>query len=402
MEHTHPLASQFFNHVAQTSPESIALPAERAEGVYIYGPNGERWIDLVSGICVNNLGHSDPDILQAIDTQVHKYLHPMVYGEAIMAPQVQYAARLAEVLGPGFESVYFLNSGAEAIEGAMKVAKKFTGRSEIIAFHNSYHGNSHGALSVTGNDSMKVGYGPFLPRIEFLKFNDFADLQRITSQTAAVVTEAIQGAGGVILPENGFLKALQDRCRETGTLLILDEIQTGFGRTGALFAHHLYGIRPDILVLAKALGGGMPLGAFITRHEVMDVIQANPVLGHITTFGGHPVSCAAGLALLNKLIQNRLLDRIPALEAVFRTRLTHPQVLGLRGLGLFFSVIFRDKTFAEAVRAEAYRRGVISIGFLNDEAGLRICPPLTMTVEEAETACRILLESVDAVSRQVS
>ncbi len=388
----------FYRHVAQTSPESIALPISHAEGIYLYGMKGERWIDFVSGICVNNLGHKVPEIQAAIHAQVDRYLHPMVYGEAIMEPQAAYAHLLSEVLGEGFDATYFVGSGAEAVEGALKVAKKFTGRSEIISFENSYHGHTHGALSVTGNQQMKVGYGPLLPGVSFIRFNHLADLASITHKTAAVIVEPIQGAGGVVMPEPGFLPALKARCEETGTLLILDEIQTGFGRTGSLFAFQHLGFRPDILLLAKALGGGMPLGAFITRKEVMQVITKNPVLGHITTFGGHAVSCAAGLALLKKMVVEDIVASIPAIEGILKSRLVHPQILTLRGTGLFYSVLFRDYAFAEAVRKETYRRGLITIGFLNNDFGLRINPPLTITATEMHAACDLLLESIEAVS----
>ncbi|TAE58571.1 MAG: aspartate aminotransferase family protein, partial [Bacteroidetes bacterium] len=324
----------FFHHVAQTSDESIALQVERAEGVWVYGPGGQRWLDMISGICVNNVGHGAPEVLEAIRRQSEKYLHPMVYGEAIMAPQVQYATRLAEALGHELSSVYFVNSGAEAVEGALKLAKKYTGRSELVACYNSYHGCSHGAMSVSGSEAMKAGFGPMLPGVTFIRYNHPEDLSAITRDTAAIILDVVQAAGGVLPADPDYLRALRQRCDETGTLLIFDEIQTGMGRTGRMFAHQHEGIIPDILLLAKALGGGLPLGAFISRPEIMDVLRRDPVLGHITTYGGHPLSCAAGMAAFDLINSRHLIERVPALEALLHKHLRHPKVLMLRGKGL--------------------------------------------------------------------
>jgi len=385
----------FYRHVAQTSEESIGLEVVKAEGIYLYGPKGEKWIDITSGICVSNVGHGAPEILQALEQQAKLYLHPMVYGEVIMAPQVQYAALLAELLGEDLDAVYFGNSGAEAIEGALKIAKKYTGRGEIISFYNSYHGSTHGAMSVTGSEKKKKGYGPFLPQVNFIRFNEPEDLHAISQQTACVIVEAIQGAGGVILPKKGFLQALKQRCKETGTLLIMDEIQTGFGRTGHMFAHQAYDCKPDILVLAKALGGGLPLGAFISSQKIMQVIQTDPILGHLTTFGGHPLSCATGMALVQKIQQDKLLERIPKLENILIHRLKHPKILELRGKGLIYALLFDDFATTEAIRKSALKKGLLSIGFLNIDHGLRICPPLTITESELHQACDILLAAID-------
>ncbi|MEM9986821.1 MAG: aspartate aminotransferase family protein, partial [Bacteroidota bacterium] len=324
-----------------------------------------------------------------------RYLHTMVYGESIMSPQVQYASKLAEVLGPGLDCVYFGNSGAEANEGALKVAKRFTGRNKIVAFHNSYHGSTHGALSVTGSSTMKQGYGPLLPQVTHLPYNDFAALEQIDSATAAVIIEAIQGAGGVMMPAEGYLQAVRKRCDDTGALLILDEIQTGFGRTGHLFAHQGLGFKPDILTLAKALGGGLPLGAFVTRAEIVSVIQANPVLGHINTFGGGPVSCAAGLALLNKILDENLMASIPAKEAILCHELRHPAIKQVRGKGLLMAAIFDDAASSQRVLQACLKRGLLTIGFLNINNGLRIAPPLTITEEQLREACRLFVGAVE-------
>jgi acetylornithine/succinyldiaminopimelate/putrescine aminotransferase len=393
------IKDNFYRHVAQTSPESIGIEVSHAQGIYLYGPEGERWIDFLSGICVSNVGHSAPEVVAAVQHQAARYLHTMVYGESIMAPQVQYAQLLAEVLGTGLEYVYFGNSGAEANEGALKVAKRYTGRQKLVAFHNSYHGHTHGALSVTGSDYMREGYGPFLPGVDFIRYNDFEDLSAIDEQTAAVIVEAIQGAGGVILPAPGFLPALRKRCDETGALLILDEIQTGLGRTGTLFAHQGMGFRPDILTLAKALGGGLPLGAFITRREVVEVIQDKPILGHINTFGGGPVACAAGHALLRKVIDEELAPQAIPKGQRIRERLEgHALLREVRGLGLLMALIFADFETADRVRRAALRRGLLTIGFLNIKNGLRISPPLTITEAEIDEAGDKLWAAMDEVA----
>ncbi|MEM7367052.1 MAG: aspartate aminotransferase family protein [Bacteroidota bacterium] len=392
------MEQQFFRHIAQTSDESIGIPVERAEGIYLYGPDGRRWIDLISGICVSNLGHGDPDILQAIHAQADRYLHPMVYGEAMMSPQIQYATQLASVLGDKLDTVYFVNSGAETVEGAMKVAKKYTGRSRFVSCKKAYHGSTHGAMSLSDKSSTDHGYGPLLPGIDFIRFNAIEDLSLITEDTAAVFIEIVQGAGGMVLPQPSFLQAIQERCHQTGALLVVDEIQTGFGRTGALFAHQLFDVSPDILLLAKSLGGGLPLGAFISRAEILDVIRRSPPLGFITTFGGHPLSCAAGLALLNKLESGSFLSSIPAKEKIIVQHLQHPAIQEVRGVGLMYAVLFESRDVAEAVRKQAYEMGILTIGFLQIENGLRICPPLSITEEELLLVCRLLVQCIEQVA----
>lgn len=388
----------FFRHVAQTSPYTMALEIERAEGIYLYGPDGKRWIDFVSGVCVSNVGHNAPEVVAAIQEQAGKYLHTMVYGETVMSPQVQYARRLAEVLGEGLDHVYFGNSGAEANEGALKVAKRFTGRSKLIGFENSYHGSTHGVLSVSGSQKLKPGYGPFLPDTQQLPYNDFEALSAIDTDTAAVIIEAIQGAGGAVVPDPGYLQAVRQRCDEVGALMILDEIQTGFGRTGHLFAHQGLGFQPDMLTLAKALGGGLPLGAFITRGEIMEVIQSNPSLGHINTYGGGPVSCAAGLALLNKILDDNLLDQVPAKEAILCHELRHPAIKLVRGKGLMMAVLFEDATTTNRILDTCIQHGLMTIGFINIANGLRVSPPLTITEEELREACRLFVRCVEEVA----
>ena len=290
------LRQLFLEHVGQTSDYPMMLEVERAEGVYLYGPNGKRWIDLISGVSVSAVGHGNPAVIEAICRQARDYLHLMVYGEAIEAPQVRYAQRIASLLPDPLDSVYFVNSGSEAVEGALKLAKRYTGRTEMIYYKNAYHGSTHGSLSVMGGETFRNAFRPLLPDTRQIRFNEPDDLQYITPRTACVIIEPVQGEGGIIPVRRDYLQALRDRCNETETLLIYDEIQTGLGRTGTLYFFQHYGIVPDILCTAKAFGGGMPLGAFIASKRVMDVLKTNPVLGHITTFGGHPVCCAAGLA----------------------------------------------------------------------------------------------------------
>ncbi len=385
------LRSDFLQYVAQTSPEPIDLTVEKAEGIYLHTPDGRKVIDFISGICVSNVGHGAPEIVEALQAQAAAYLHTMVYGEAVLSPQVRFAQRLAELLGERFGKVFFSNSGADAVEGALKVAKKFTGRSRIVSCWHAYHGSTHGALSVTGNDELKRGYGPLLPEIDFIHFNQFDELAQITEQTAAIIIEPIQGAAGAIVPAEGYLEAVRKRCDEVGALMILDEIQTGFGRTGPLFAFQDYNFEPDILVLAKALGGGMPMGAILTRTEIISVIQKDPILGLISTFGGHPMCCAAGLAALNKLIDDQLMARVPRLEALLHEHLRHPAIVELRGKGLLYAMIFQDYETADRVRVAALERGLLTIGFLSIDNGLRVSPPLTMTDAEMVAACEVVV-----------
>ncbi|MDX2249301.1 MAG: aspartate aminotransferase family protein [Bacteroidia bacterium] len=389
----------FDQYIAHTSEEPIGMEIERGEGIFLYAPDGRKWIDFISGICVTNVGHSAPEVVSAIQKQAALYLHPMVYGEAVMSPQAHYGAKIINLLDNRLRRVYFTNSGAEATEGALKIAKKFTGRGEFVSCYNAYHGSTHGALSVGGNPRKKEGYGPLLPGVSHIRFNHPEDLTAITEKTAAVIIEAIQGTAGIILPRDGYLQKVRQRCDETGALMILDEIQTAFGRTGYMFAHQYFGIEPDILLLAKSLGGGLPLGAFVAREEVMAVIQKNPMFGHITTFGGNPVSCAAGMAAVTKIIEEDLMGKMPAKEAILRARLKHPAIRELRGMGLLFGLIFENLEFAEAVRKSAYDKGLLTLGFINIDNGLRISPPLTISEAEIHQACDIILASVEEVWR---
>jgi acetylornithine/succinyldiaminopimelate/putrescine aminotransferase len=387
--------SLFLNHVAQTSDAPPALEIESAEGIYLTDVSGKRYMDLISGISVSNIGHRHPKVIEAIKSQADKYLYLMVYGEYILSPQVMYAKQLTDLLPENLETVYFTNSGSEANEGAMKLAKRYTGRTEIIAFKNAYHGSTHGTLSLMGDEYFKNAYRPLLPGIKFLEFNREEDIEKITEKTAAVFIEPVQGEAGVLKPENDFLKKLSDRCKQTKTLLVFDEIQSGFGRTGTLFAFEQYGVVPDILTIAKGMGGGMPIGAFVSSREIMSTISHNPVLGHITTFGGHPVCCAAALATLNVLCEEKLPESVKAKEQLFLSLLVHPQIKAVRSAGLMMAIEFESESVNRAVIAKAMEKGVISDWFLFNAHSMRIAPPLIITEEQIREACKVILESID-------
>ncbi len=392
------LRQQFLEHLAQTSPAPLLVGAERAEGVCFYSPEGKRYFDLVSGVSVSNVGHANPRVVEAVTQQAGRYMHLMVYGELVLSPQVQYAARLAELLPGPLESVYFVNSGAEAVEGALKLAKRYTGRTGLVSFRNAYHGSTQGAMSVMGGEEFKQGYGPLLPDVTHLEFNNLEDLEKITGQTACVIVEPVQGEAGIRLPEVGFLQALRRRCTAVGALLIFDEIQTGMGRTGTLFALQRYGVVPDILCLAKALGGGMPLGAFISSRQIMAVLSENPALGHITTFGGHPVCCAAGLAALEYILDERLLDDVETKGALYETLLTpHRAVREIRRSGLLMAVELGESEKLYKTMAGLIENGIMSDWFLFCDTAFRISPPLTITEEEIRETSTIILHVLDTL-----
>lgn len=385
----------FLKNTAQTSESPRLIEIESAAGSYLYGPNGQKYLDLVSGFNVSNIGHRHPKVVEAIKSQLDKYMHVTVYGEFVQAPQVQFATKLLEQLPTSFESVYLTNSGAEAVEGSMKIAKKFTGRRQIIAAKKAYHGSTQGALSLIGDSAFHEAYAPLLPEIEFITFNDPADLSMITTQTAAVIIEAIQGEAGVRVPDVAYMKALRQRCTETGALLIFDEIQTGFGRTGAMFAFQHFGIVPDILMLAKGIGGGMPLGAFVASKAIMDVIKANPMLGHITTFGGHPVSCAAALASLEVILEEKLIEGVAEKAALFRKELAHSKIKEIRGLGLMLCLQVENYNQVYNVSKYCADQGVMIDWYLHCETALRVAPPLTISQDEILEACQIIRTAID-------
>ena len=392
----------FFKHIGQTSPAPLGLEIVRAEGVYLYDVAGKKYLDAIGGISVCNTGHRHPDVISAIKDQADRYLHVLVYGELIQSPQVEYAHTLASYLPEKLQSVYFTNSGTEATEGAMKLAKRVTGRTEIVAFDYSYHGSTQGSLSLIGDEYWRNAFRPLLPGVSHLKYNHLADLDRITEKTACVVAETVQAENGVIKPSKEWILALRKKCDETGALLILDEIQVGFGRTGTLWGFEQYGIVPDILLLGKALGGGLPLGAFIASKKRMDSLMDQPVLGHITTFGGHPLSCAAGLAAMKVLMKEKLIDFVAEKENLFRKRLIHPSIKSVRSAGLLIAVEFENFEINKRVIDGCIRDGLLTDWFLFASGCLRIAPPLTITTEEIEEICRIILLGAEGIANRFS
>lgn len=391
------LRQLFLEHVGQTSDAPMMLEVEKAEGVWLYGPDGQKWMDLISGVSVSNVGHGNQYVVDAVCGQARQHMHLMVYGEVIQSVQVEYARKIAGLLPDPLESVYFVNSGSEAVEGALKLAKRYTGRTELVSFRNAYHGSSHGALSVMGGEQYRNSYRPLLPDCRIIEFNNAEELSQITSHTAAVIIEPIQGEGGIILPERGFLKALREKCTEVGALLIFDEIQIGFGRTGSLYYFQQEGVVPDILCTAKAFGGGMPLGAFISSNEIMCTLKTNPVLGHITTFGGHPVCCAAGMAALEYILSHDLIRQAEQRGALYEKILSpHPAIKEIRRAGLLMAIEFGDAALTREIVLEAVNQGLITEWFLFHEMAMRIAPPLTITPAEVEESCRILLQAIDS------
>lgn len=393
------LRKQFLAHVGQTSPSPMLVEVARAEGSFFYTPEGKRYYDLVAGVSVSNVGHGNPAVVRAVQEQAARYMHVMVYGELVETPQVAYAATLAELLPGGLDSVYFVNSGAEAVEGALKLAKRYTGRTELISMRRAYHGSTHGAMSVMGapeGEEWKGAFRPLLPDVRAIEFNDFGELKQITRRTACVVAEPVQGEAGVRPPKAGYLEALRRRCDEVGALLVFDEIQTGMGRTGAMFASLKYGVVPDIVCLAKALGGGMPLGAFAARKQVMDTLQSRPVLGHITTFGGHPVCCAAGLAALNYLLDNKVVETVEAKGALYEELLGgHPAVREIRRAGLLLAVELGDSAKLYRMMELFKEEGILSDWFLFCDTAFRISPPLTISEEEIRGSAAIIRRCLD-------
>jgi acetylornithine/succinyldiaminopimelate/putrescine aminotransferase len=390
----------FLNHIAQTSPAPIGLEIIKAEGCFLHDINGKEYLDLIGGISVANIGHRHPKVVEAIQKQLEAYLHIMVYGELIESPQVQYAKLLADHLPASLNAVYFTNSGTEATEGAMKLAKRVTNRTQIIAFNNSYHGSTQGALSVMGSEYWRNAFRPLLPGVLHLQYNSFESLNEITEQTACVIAETIQAEAGIIVPSKDWMQALRKKCDETGALLILDEIQTGFGRTGKVYpdASGLWGfehfdIVPDILLLGKALGGGMPLGAFIADKKLMNHLTENPVLGHITTFGGHPVCCAAGMASMKVLLEEKWMDAIKEKQELFSSLLNHPKIRSVRSFGLWLAIEFDSFETNKKVIDKCIERAVLTDWFLFASNCLRISPPLVIPEEQIRKSCEVIVAS---------
>ena len=388
-------ADIFRHRIAQTSPFPFGISIERAEGTCLYSPEGKRYLDMISGIGVTNIGHRHPRVVKAIKDQVDKHLHVMVFGEYIQSSPNLLAAKLTSLLPASLNCCYFVNSGTEANEGALKLAKRHTGRSEIISFRKSYHGSTHGSLSVSGNEKKKSAFRPLLPDVRFIEFNSQKDLEHITDKTACVIMETIQGDAGVRIPSLAFTKALRHRCTETGALLILDEIQCGMGRTGKLFAFEHFGITPDILTLAKAFGGGLPIGTFISSEEKMKSLTVDPMLGHITTFGGNPVCCASALATLEVIEEENLLKQVEGKGKMIESLLHHSKIKEIRRMGLMFAIDFDSEERVNHIVEYSRDHGVICYWFLSHPNSLRIAPPLTISTEEIKEACGVMLEAIE-------
>jgi len=385
----------FFRFLGQTSRSPLALEIAQASGVFVIGSDGKKYLDLISGIGVSNLGHGHPEVLRAVKEQADRYMHLMVYGELIQSPQVKLAGKLVRCLPARLDNVYLVNSGSEATEGALKLAKRYTGRSNIVCFRNSYHGSTQGSLSVMGNERLKRAFRPLIPDVTIIEFNDLSQLNKITTKTACVIAETIQGEAGVRVPGIEFMQSLQKRCNETGALLILDEIQCGFGRTGKLWAFEHFGIEPDVLLLAKSLGGGMPLGAFVAPANIMRSLSDQPALGHITTFGGNPVCAAAALAHLEVITRERLWEGAAEKGNLFRQILAHPAIKSIRGLGLMLAIEFDSAEQVQRIVARCLQAGVLTDWFLFAENCIRIAPPLTITHEQISQACDVIMKAVD-------
>lgn len=385
----------FLNHLAPTSPSPFLIPIERAEGIYLYAPDGKRYIDLISGIGVSAIGHRHPKVVAAIKDQVDKHLHVMVYGEYIQSPTNLLAKKFTALLPANLNCCYFVNSGTEANEGALKLAKRVTGRSEIISCRRSYHGSTHGSLSVSGNETKKFAFRPLLPDVRFIDFGEMEDLEMITDKTACVIMETIQGDAGVRIPSKAYMQAVRRRCTDTGTILILDEIQSGMGRTGKLFAFEHFDIVPDILTVAKAFGGGLPIGAFVASREMMKKFTFDPMLGHITTFGGNPVCCASALATLDVIQEEKLVSQVERKGRLFEELLKHPSIKEVRRIGLLFAIDFDSEERVSRIVNSAKTNGLICYWFLSHPYSFRIAPPLTITEQEIRESCAIILKAID-------
>jgi acetylornithine/succinyldiaminopimelate/putrescine aminotransferase len=392
------LRQLFLDHLGQTSLSPLLLEIDKAEGSFLYDRDGKDYIDLISGVSVSNTGHRHPDVVAAIKEQADRYLHLMVYGEVVQSPQVQYAARLASLLPPSLQSVFFVNSGSEAIEGAIKLARRYTGRSEIIYFRNAYHGSTTGALSVQGSELYRNAFRPLMPSTTMAEFNSAEAAGMISDSTAAVLVEPVQAEAGVIQPVEGFLESLRSACDRHGALLVFDEVQTGLGRTGNLFSLYRYNVIPDILVLAKALGGGLPLGAFIASSGIMAALSHDPSLGHITTFGGHPLCCAAGLASLEVIIREALTTKAKEKEQLFREQIANLPVREVRGEGLLLAVVPENKSIITQLVLRAPDYGLLLDYFLFCDEAFRVAPPLTILPDEINLACQRLGRLMEAVS----
>lgn len=391
------LQDDFLNYQAKTTPHPLGVVVKKAKGSYITSESGKKYLDFVAGVSACSLGHCHSKVVSAIRKQSKKYLHVMVYGEFAQEPAVNLSKELIDLLPENHQSIYLTNSGTEAIEGALKLAKRATGRSELIGALNSYHGSTHGALSLLGSEHQKVGYRPLLPDSRFIQFNSLADLKKITTKTASVLLETIQGGAGFILPENDYLKKVKERCDAVGALLILDEIQPGFGRTGRFFGFEHFNVKPDIIVMGKGMGGGLPVGAFSASHELMKMLEDKPKLGHITTFGGNPLIAASCLATLRVIRDSKLMQEIPEKEALFRFELNHPKIKSIRGKGLMLAPILENAELANQVVLKCIDRGLLLFWLLWEKKALRISPPLTISKKEIKKGCAIIRSVLDEI-----
>ncbi|WP_445711416.1 aspartate aminotransferase family protein [Flavobacterium sp.] len=391
------MIEDFFKYQAQTSPHPLAMEISHAEGNYIYDTNGKAYLDFVAGVSANTLGHQPKRVNDAIKAQLDKYSHVMVYGEYAQKPSVEFCKLLASLLPESLSKTYLVNSGTEAIEGALKLARRVTGRSQLISCHNAYHGNTMGSMSVMGFEERKQVFRPLIPDVDFITFNNEADLEKITTKTAGIILETIQGGAGFIQPENDFLLKVRKRCDEVGALLILDEIQPGFGRTGKLFGFQNYNMIPDVVVMGKGMASGMPVGAFSASAKMMDLLSHDPKLGHITTFGGHPVIAAAALATLQEITETNLIEQTLEKEKLFRELLQHPLISEIRGRGLMLAVMTESPEITNRVILECHKRGVILFWLLFEGKAIRITPPLTISKDEIKKGCGIILDVLDSI-----
>lgn len=386
------MRQKFLRYQAKTTPNPIGLEIKKAKGSYIWDNSNKKYLDFIAGVSANPLGHRHPSVIKEIKAQLKKYMHVMVYGEYILKPAVELCENIVNKLPKKLDVIYLTNSGTEAIEGALKIAKKATGRKEFIAAENSYHGSTHGALSLLGVKKQKIGYEPLLPGVNFIRFNNIKDINLINTKTAAVVLETIQGGAGFILPKNNYLTLIKEKCEQTGTLLILDEIQPGFGRTGKFFGFEHYNIVPDILVMGKGMGGGLPIGAFCSSKKIMEILEDKPKLGHITTFGGNPIVAASALATLKTIYKEKLIETIEGKEKLFRKRLVHPLIKKINGKGLMLAIIFDKKTTANTLVLNSMKKGLILFWLLWNKKAVRISPPLNISVREINKGCDIILD----------
>ena len=391
------LQEDFLKFQAKTTPYPLGIVVDHAKGSYVYDTDGKAYLDFIAGVSACSVGHCHPNVVEAIKTQAERYLHVMVYGEFAQEPAVDLAKELAAELPESLGVTYLVNSGTEAIEGALKLAKRVTGRGELIAAHNAYHGSTHGALSLLGAEQQKKAYRPLLPGIQFIQFNNADDLDKITTKTAAVLLETIQGGAGFIVPQNGYLKKVKERCKAVGALLILDEIQPGFGRTGKLFGFQQYDVVPDILVMGKGMGGGLPIGAFSSSAAHMDHLTENPKLGHITTFGGNAIIATAALATLRTLKEEQLIEAVAEKEKLFRSLLKHPKIKQINGTGLMLAPIFETEEIANIVVLKAMEKGLLLFWLLWEKKAVRISPPLTISLDEIRNGCAIISEILDSI-----